>query len=163
MEYIRQIRIFYNWACSQGNKPKFIDKLHDKAYYDNSFEESIKPLSPELKNALTAYRDSVIQLHEIGLSIDEVETYINQNDELDERLSLLKHNLSDLNKQYKDLIHLKQIISFTQDVNYVYGSHELKNEFKEFEKSKMDYNNIVSKIENDISNKKKDPEIEFDF
>ncbi|WP_033154957.1 relaxase/mobilization nuclease domain-containing protein [Pseudobutyrivibrio ruminis] len=158
----KQCNLFYSWACSQGNKPKFIERP-TTINHDVAFNESINKLSPEIQKSLIAYRDAVIRLHKIGLSVDEVETYIKHFVDIDDKYNSLKHNQTNLSKQYKDLIHLKQILNFTQDVHYVYGSHELRSQFIEYEKSKIDSDMANKNIDKQKIFDQKDKEIDFDF
>lgn len=158
----KQCTLFYNWACSQGNTPKFLEKPKS-LNNDAAFNESIKTLSPEIQKSISAYRDAVIRLLKIGLSVDEVETYINQFKDIDKKFNSFKHNQTTLSKQYKDLIHLKQILNFTQDVNYVYGSSELKNQFAEYEKSKVDFDRTQKDFDKQKIFTQKDKEFDFDF
>lgn len=159
----KQCNIFYSWACSQGNDPRIIELQSKHINDDKAFSKSIMNLKPELQTAIRSYRNAVIKLHKIGLSPDDIDVYINQFENIDEHLNSLKLNQTTLNKQYKDLIHLKQILYFSHDLNYVYGSPKLRDEYFELKKKDLSFENNQMHNNQSNSSKKKDKELDIDI
>ncbi len=157
----KQCNIFYSWACSQGKDPRIIESQSKHINDDKAFSKSIMNLKPELQTAIRSYRNAVIKLHKIGLSPDDVDVYINQFENIDEHLNSLKLNQTTLNKQYKDLIHLKQVLYFSHDLNYVYGSTKLRDEYFELKKKDISFEN--NQMQNNQSNFSKKKDKEFDI
>ena len=157
-----QFRRFYSWACSQGRDPKCMESTTSNEEYENMFYNEYQNLPMDTFDLLLRYRAAALDLNKLGLTVTQAEMYLEQFEKLESSLISLRNKQHDFSGQYKDLIHLKQIISFSYDTNYVYGSEKLRKEFSEKLSKSYDYNNTIIQNQKEYElNKKK--EIDFEL
>jgi len=157
----KQCRAFYSWACSQGKKPKCMEFTTSNEEYEKMFYQDNHNLPENTFDLLEKYRNAALKFNKLGLSIEQAEMYLEQFEALENSLLFLRNKQHDLSVQYKDLIHLKQIISFSNDINYVYGSEKLRKEFTDELSKSYDYNTILQNRKEFENNMKK--ELDFDL
>ena len=155
-----QCRNLYIWACSQGKTPCCYDKIRPIKSYDKEFKVIISDYPTDIQKALLEYRDAVEELNLIGLDYNHTDKYVEQSKVIEKDLVTLNQSRDALSKKYKDLLHLKQTLAFTNDDNYIYGFPLIRDEFiKDVNKSKEKY------IDQSISQKNahKVPKHNFDI
>ena len=152
-----------SWAVSQGMVPKCLQETISEAESLKLFEQLIECYPDEVKSILRDHRKCAVDLRKLGLSPEQADSYLTQSSKIKHELSSLKHKQAVLSSQYKDLLHLRQVLDFSCDKTYLYGSQEIENAYREDQNKDSKYYNTIlenQKLEEALKHEK-DFDIDF--
>lgn len=126
------IRDFYNWLISQNRQPLCTITENAMQWSQNKedFHSDISCETTNKQTVLVGLRNALNNLRQLGIDtndIDNISLYINT---LKQKQQDIKLRQSDLSEQYKQLLRLKQQLSYTRDKNFLFGSLLDKDDIK---------------------------------
>ena len=129
------IRDFYNWLVSQGRDPMCTNLANVATWEQNKeiFHEEIKCETPRKQEVLIRLRNAENALSQLGITPEDIPEILTRITEINTEQQELKETQTNFADQYKQLLRLKQQISYTKDKTFFYGTLLDESEIKSIE------------------------------
>ena len=138
IEYMNKSEVnnLYNWMISKDKTPVCINELqyNTKEEQLKAFKEDIKNETPRKQQVLINLRNAVNDLKQYGVNPEDISKIERDISITQEKQSLYKDKKEELSNDYKQLLRLKQQVSYTEDKKFIFTPLLSKQEIKEIEK-----------------------------
>ena len=126
------IRNFYNWLVSQNKEPFCVSTTNAMKHTQNKedFHADISCETTNKQAVLIELRNAANNLRQLGIDINDIDDVSKHIADLKQQQQDINTKRSDLSEQYKQLLRLKQQLSYTKDKNFMFGSLLDKDDIK---------------------------------
>lgn len=126
------VRNFYNWLVSQNKEPFCVSTTNAIKHTQNKedFHADISCETTNKQAVLIGLRNAANNLKQLGIDINDIDDVSKHIADLKQQQQDINTKRSDLSEQYKQLLRLKQQLSYTKDKNFLFGSLLDKDDIK---------------------------------